>query len=123
MKIRQGFVSNSSSSSFLAVGIDRYSKYFNKALEAIDFYEDWQKVEDLEPKFNHYDHGQFVSKETDICVINDDANFVGLLAGKRFMRNMKFSQIQTEFRDKMKSLGVVIPRNEIKLRYGKSDGC
>ena len=76
MKIRQGFVSNSSSSSFMAVGIDCRNKQFEKLMDAISFDLNWSRVEDLS-NFTHWDHGQFKHKHTDIMVFGDDADFAG----------------------------------------------
>lgn len=45
-------------------------------MRAINFSQEWQRFEDLENHFDHFDFGQFKSKSTGILVIGEDADFM-----------------------------------------------
>jgi len=121
MKVRSGFVSNSSSSSFVAVGIDCHHKQFKKLMDSIGFDLDWQRLNDL-PNFISYDFGQLKSRTTGIVVYNDD-QFAGLEADKLFRRNFRLSEIKTMFIRQCAEFGIKLHRNDVKLESGESRGC
>lgn len=121
MKTRDGFVSNSSSSSFVAVGIDCHHSKFQNLMVAIKFDTDWQRYDDLKEHFDCYDFGQFKSKTTGIVVYDDD--FAGLEAEILFRRNLRLSEIKTMFIRQCNEFEIKLHRNDVNLRLGESGGC
>jgi hypothetical protein len=116
MKIRQGFVSNSSSSSFciLGVGLDKDSfKIGDKTLlELQDEFEEKENSDDDESTDDYFDDGELIEQffkdnglDHQIGYEGDDTIYVGLFA-QSLNDDMTLKQSKEFIEDKLKFLGI-----------------
>jgi len=117
MKIRQGFVSNSSSSSFLIIGIE--NDYLLKEIT--------EKAGLT--KENYYGDGEY-KDDNDIifvgAIINtytkkiEDFEYIGIEAKQLLKQGKTFDEVKKDFIKKIKTnYGIDIPEKEIDILYGE----
>lgn len=111
MKSRLGFISNSSSSSFIAIGCHK---------SKVKFPDDWDELlEDIEFYDEVYDNLYVAIEEgylgTTITYISDDEGI-----GVEDIPNLQ--EIKQAFLDKCKELNIEVDPNEVKLISG-TIGC
>jgi len=118
MKIRNGFVSNSSSSSFMAVGVSSPGyeaspddeKRWNNLLYAMGLnrsehnWEDFDEGGKYEKVLDDYGYGIFKMMDgSEIYVYGGyEFNFIGMAAEGLFNKDLKLSEIKQMFRDTVK---------------------
>ena len=128
MKIRQGFVSNSSSSSFVIVGL-MYGKEFHKVTEELkldpeSYPEGWPDRDDGEPPvgFDYGDHGQYQSKEDGLVLIDseDGIDGIGIHASKFLKKDLRVSEIGEKLAEILKKRGVEVSASAFELHVGTS---
>jgi len=124
MKIRKGFVSNSSSTSFCIVGISAYNP---KTYEHETTVTDLARADDCnEMGGQGYSEGRtllFIGGEG----YGEDEEYVPYYAGVEAEGDLKagktVQQLANEFVAKAKALGIVVPIEQVTLHYGEcSDG-
>jgi len=121
MKIRQGFVSNSSSSSFIAVGIED-KDLLNKLVEAIlgfdlETTDDGEKYDCLE---NLWTDQGMVDKDGFTIYFSDVRPFfVGLEAETLLIKDLRVSEIKQMFIDLVKERYGITVKNA-KLKCGET---
>ena len=115
MKVRTGFVSNSSSSSFVVVGI-RSRRLCNKILANAGLDEEklWDKA---------IDHGQYIVNGIDI-IWGDGDPIVGLEIATRFTKGHTFNRIQKELLAILAKAGLseLLPTEKVRFYYGEIYG-
>jgi len=110
MKIRNGFVSNSSSSSFLIVGIDD-NKLINEVIKAMKLKRKEIK-EDMCFGTCDVDGIQFLG--------SDDINYVGTELTEEIMNDKTLMELKKEFINDLKQrYDLQIPIEKIGLHYGE----
>lgn len=117
MKIRNGFVSNSSSSSFLIVGVSAYG--IDNLSETI---KEMAKADGCEEMgWGGYSEGKtlvFLGGEG-----YDDEEYAPDYAGIEVEQDLKnnktIGELKQEFLDKVKALGFEIPEEYVDLHYGE----
>lgn len=122
MKIRNGFVSNSSSSSFIAVGFwdSDDKKLFAEVIKALGIKEcvdngcDGYELE--ENGFECHGQGAFSNKDG-ICLFMCDSeiSFIGLDAEEHFEQDGILSDLKKDLKKKLKKIGVTIELKDINL--------
>lgn len=128
MKIRNGFVSNSSSSSFVAVGIEKHSnkKIFEDILNAIGAPLGEYECDDFYPGEKYAsakldDGAAYGTMETtngsNLCLYGGyEFYFVGLDAFPLFEKDFKLSEIKKRFKQIVREkYGVKVNLSQIKL--------
>jgi len=111
MKIRQGFVSNSSSSSFLIVGVSAHRSGVK------------ERVKELMEKdgCNEDEMGYGVGEGRNFMYYGGyEIDYIGLDAEKMLMKDMTVSEIRTEFIKRANKLGWTPNPKDIELYYGES---
>lgn len=116
MKIRNGFVSNSSSSSFLIVGVSGYNDPRLARLAIADKWEEgWgghHEGKTLIFLGSEYEYG-------DGEPTNYQPYHVGIDAEQALKDGKTVSELRKEFIEKAKALGVVFSEKEVDLHYGE----
>ncbi len=113
MKIRKGFVSNSSSSSFIIVGVTDSDIMQQIAMKDGKFNDgEYTDVEcsygiDSSSSFNYY--GSY-----------GEPYYIGVDISERLNKDVTLSELRNEFQKKAKDLyNIDIPIDKIKLHYGE----
>lgn len=110
MKIRYGFVSNSSSSSFLIVGITDDS-----IIDKIIKHKELTK-EEIEQEMNF---GMYNSEDLDFLG-NGEIEYVGVELDETELDTKPLIIIKQEFADKIKrDYNIIIPIDKIRMHYGE----
>lgn len=122
MKIRNGFVSNSSSSSFIIVGICNKSK-IQALLKKIGW--DSEKDDDwydrIEEMFNSINHGQY-EKDGLIYIWGSEKYpmYVGINPLPFLKADLTLSEIKGRLIKRFDDLGINIQEKDIDIDYGES---
>lgn len=116
MKIRKGFVSNSSSASFLIVGVGHGGDRAAQQAVADEWKEGWGGY--------HYGKSGLVYLGSDYDYEDDeDRNFqpyyIGVEAHEGLQNGRTFDQLRDEFIEASKELGITWRPNEVELLYGE----
>jgi hypothetical protein len=111
MKIRMGFVSNSSSSSFCIIGVDN-DKILNKLMKAENVHLNYEEHDDVLCGVQNYKVLTFAGGEGECSVAGMEA--------ESLLQTMAIPQacehVKKEIKDK---LGVIVPLNKISFIYGE----
>ena len=129
MKVRNGFVSNSSSSSFVLVGVSRWSNkdIAEKLLKALGFTEENfdEADEDImcPQGFEVADQGEFFNKinKISLFVVDNEISCVGINIKNDLEAGKTVDEMKKELVNKAKALGVKIKVTDIKFlcqQYG-----
>jgi len=116
MKLRTGFVSNSSSSSFIAVGVQD---------EAVARQLGWMHAEDddynyEQPALQDYGYGAYRVPNSKIIIFGGyDLQCIGMEADRLLNENYRVSEIGVLVSDELKKLGITT-RHKMKLVYGET---
>jgi hypothetical protein len=115
MKIRQGFVSNSSSSSFCIIGVT------GDIAKTLARKEHLSSLYDEEGEWD-YGHGEYWCKSDSILKYYGDGEevyYAGIDA-EELLNSMTVPEIATEFTKVCKdALGINVNPEQVKLRYGE----
>jgi len=125
MKIRSGFVSNSSSSSFVAVGIEKYIKYpkinpkFDAALMAlVGKFSDDITYEDLDTIW--VQSGTCFKDGISLYTSDAEPFFIGIDIEDKIKADKRLSEIKKECQQLFKNnLKVSITLKELQLKIGE----
>ncbi len=117
MKFRNGFVSNSSSSSFLIVGVDNYQDprlaILAKADEWREGFGGYNKGKTLVFLGNNYYMNDYGDKE------KYEPYYVGIEVEQDLRSGKTVSELKKVFIAKVKALGVIFSEDEVDLHYGE----
>lgn len=125
MKLRTAFISNSSSSSYLAVGCPYWGNptKFKALLGAIEK-SAGTGSEDLlaSPKIEAPSHGVLCHTDTDLYIYfsRGKVQLIGVEAEQALEADKKLSEIKEGFQEKARELGVEIPLKEIRIVFGEA---
>jgi len=112
MKIRTGLVSNSSSSSFMIVGVKRN---FDDLIEAL-----CPGIWDDDSYLYYEGYGTWKSPSEVISIYGgDEPQYIGIDAAKAFVAGETFQGLRSLFIQEAKKYGVDIPENKVDLHYGE----
>ncbi len=117
MKIRNGFVSNSSSSSFLIVGVDNFSDVRLSQLVERD---------GMEEGFGSYNNGKTLvflggayEYDEKYNPVNYRPYYVGVEAEQALKDGRTVAELKKDFLEKTAALGVTFSEKEVDLHYGE----
>lgn len=115
MKIRNGFVSNSSSSSFLIVGVSGYKDVRLSQLAEADGIEDG---------FGGYNVGKtlvFLGGEYPYDDMDSPTNYdyAGIEAELALKNDRTVTELKKDFLEKAEALGITFSESEVDLYYGE----
>ena len=121
MKVRNGFVSNSSSCSFLIVGVSAYGG--RDGVDLSETVKEMAKADGCEEMgWGGYSEGRtlvFLGGEGGYDDEEYEPNYVGIEAEQDLKNNKTIGELKQEFLDKVKALGFEIPEERVDLHYGE----
>jgi len=120
MKIRAGFVSNSSSSSYIAIGVSKYQNEatFSKIMKALGLPEDIGYDDLAASKWAEVDYCTY--RKHGICLYeNDGVYLIGMGIAEDIHNDKRLSEMKTRLRKLFKKIGVDVSPDEIKFEYGE----
>lgn len=118
MKIRAGFVSNSSSSSYIAIGVSKYhnAQAFEKIMKALGLPKD-AGYDDLDG-WNEFDHNTY-TKHGIYIYEQDGVYLVGMDISEDILKDKRLSEMKAQLRKKFKTVGVDVSVDDMRFEYGE----
>jgi len=122
MKTRNGFISNSSSSSFLAIYVaDKNLLYQIAKLLKIPMQATWEDLEKSENWEDEEGDGIYKHKDSLIEIVfgYDTLSWAGMQIEDALNEDFKLSECKTILQERFKSIGIDIPLDKIRLAFGE----
>lgn len=122
MKNRLGFVSNSSSSSFLLIGTSK-QQLIKKILFSLGYSSDreyWEQREELCE--SEFDHGQYKQDELTLIWGEEEyPSYIGFSAQDKLLQNRTVEEIKIELSEYLTKLKVNHSLKDLELLFGQAN--